>query len=221
MVVKSVAIALGVIAIVIAAAVAWMAGSAYVRAPKLVAELERSGALPFTPDQLSRERLCALLVVQDSTFYRHRGIGLAAGSPGHTTVTQAIGTWMLFDGFTPGRFRQRKVRLMIAALGLDAALPKETQLRLFLNRSYFGEEILGFPHAARAFFGKDLEDLSDAEFLRLLAMLDGPNRFHVIEQPEANAARVPMIREKVQRGCAAGCFEGAAPVPCDAPQARR
>jgi hypothetical protein len=34
----------------------------YIRAPRMVAELEDSGALPFSPSELPRSRICALLI---------------------------------------------------------------------------------------------------------------------------------------------------------------
>lgn len=91
------------------------------------------------------------------------------------------------------------------------------QLRLFLNRVYFGgagKSVFGFPAAATAFYGKPLEQLSDSEFHGLLTMLDAPNRDHVILHPKTNAERVEWIRQQVQRACGEGCFQGKAPIPC-------
>ena len=51
----------------------WIAATSYQRAPRMVAELDRVGVLPFSPSELPRGRLCALLVVQDATFYMHHG----------------------------------------------------------------------------------------------------------------------------------------------------
>lgn len=198
--------------------VVWIAATSYVRAPKMMAELDQAGALPFSPSELPRSRLCALLAVDDPTFYRHHGIGLFDGPPGHTTITQAIGKGLFFDGFNPGFLRHRKIRLMIASWAFDRRISKEMQLRLFLNRAYFGGmddgEVLGFPAAAQAFFGKPLDRVSDREYFGLLAMLVAPGRYHVLRQPQANAERVAWIQRQVERGCGDGCFQGAAPVPC-------
>jgi membrane carboxypeptidase/penicillin-binding protein len=103
-------------------------------------------------------------------------------------------------------------------LAFDRRISKETQLRLFLNRAYFGgageKSIFGFPAAAMAFYSKPLGQLSDSEFYGLLAMLEAPNRGHVILHPKANAERAELIREHVQRACGKGCFQGEAPIPC-------
>ena len=198
--------------------VVWIAVTSYIRAPRMVAELDRAGVLPFSASELPRSRLCALLVVQDPTFYRHQGIGLVDGPLGHTTITQSIGKGLFFSRFNPGLLRHRKIRLMVAAWAFDRRISKETQLRLFLNRAYFGSaggrEVIGFPAAAGAFYGKLLGQLSDSEYFGLLAMLEAPNSYHVVLQPKVNAERAARIRQKVQKACGEGCFQGDAPVPC-------
>ena len=198
--------------------IAWVAANTYIRAPRMVAELDRAGALPYSPAELSRSRLCALLAVDDPTFYRHQGIGLADGPPGHTTITQAIGKGLFFNEFHPGFLHHQKIRLMVAAWAFDRRISKETQLRIFLNRAYFGSmngrEVLGFPAAARAFFDKPMDRLLDKEYLALLAMLEAPNRYHVLRNPNANFEPVVRFEKQVERACRDGCYQGDRPVPC-------
>jgi len=192
----------------------WIAATSYIRAPRMVAELDGAGALLFPVSELPRDRLCALLVVQDPTFYGHHGIGLFDGPPGHTTITQSIGKGLFFKAFNPGFLHQRKIQLMVAAWAFDRRISKETQLRLYLNRTYFGSagetEVIGFPAAASAFFGKPLIQLTDLEFCSLLAMLEAPNTYHIVLHPKANAARAARIQQKVQVACREGCFQGPA-----------
>jgi len=98
---------------------AWVAAVAYMRAPGMVERLENAGALPFSPSELPKSRICALLVGdRDATFYRHHGVGLTDGYPGHTTITQAIGKGLFFKGFSPGFLHHRKIQLMILTLNL-------------------------------------------------------------------------------------------------------
>ncbi len=196
----------------------WTVSISYIDAPRTVAELDRAGSLPFPSSNLAEGRICQLLAVTDPTFYRHQGIGLADGHLGHTTITQSIGKGLFFEKFSPGLLRFRKIRLMVMAWAFDRRIPKEMQLRIFLNLTYFGEaggrEVVGFPAAAGTFYGKPLVQLTDSEYFGLLAMLEAPNRYHVILEREVNAARVARIRQRVQRACADGCFQGDAPVPC-------
>jgi membrane carboxypeptidase/penicillin-binding protein len=191
----------------------------------MVAELDRAGVLTFSPYELPRDRVCALLVADhDTTFYRHHGIALADGHPGHTTITQSIGKGLFFNGFSPGLLHYRKIQLTVAAWAFDRRISKETQLRLFLNQTYFGgaggQAVIGFPAGAGAFYGKPLGQLTDSEYYGLLAMLESPNRFHVIHQPTINAERIERIRDQVKRACGDGCFQGDAPIPCETTASR-
>ena len=194
---------------------------AYYKAPRLVAELEKSGALSFDPATLPAARVCALLAVQDRTFFRHRGIGLLDGPPLHTTMTQSICKGLYFRRFSPGLLRYRKIMLMVDALAFDHRISKEMQLRIFMNRAYFGSagggEVLGFEAAARAYFGRDVLQLNDQEYLALVVMLVAPGTYHVAEKPEANAARVRLLKGAVEASCPADCIEKPPHEPCGRP----
>jgi hypothetical protein len=201
--------------------VLWLAGVwavAYYKAPRLVAELEESGALPFDPAVLPAGRVCALVAVQDRTFFRHHGIGLLDGPPLHTTMTQSICKGLFFRGFSPGPLRYRKIMLMVDALAFDHRVSKEMQLRIFMNRAFFGRadgaEVLGFESAAKAYFGRDILQLSDQEYLALVVMLLAPSKYGVAQEPEANAARVRLFEGIVDAACPADCIEKPPHAPC-------
>jgi membrane peptidoglycan carboxypeptidase len=199
----------------------WLAGVwavAYYKAPGLVAELEKSGALPFDPAVLPPARVCALLAVQDRTFFRHHGISLLDGPLLHTTMTQGICKGLFFRAFSPGPLRYRKIMLMVDALAFDRRVSKEMQLRIFMNRAYLGSadgvEVLGFKAAAKAYFGRDILQISDREYLALVAMLLAPNKYDVARQPEANAARVRVIERLVGAACPGECIAAPPHEPC-------
>jgi membrane peptidoglycan carboxypeptidase len=120
-------------------------------------------------------------------------------------VTQGICKGLFFERFSPGLLRHRKFMLMADALGVDLKVSKDKQLRIFMNRAYLGDadghEVLGFQAAAKAYFGRDLLQLNDREYLSLVAMLVAPNAYHVVSQPEANAERVRVIERLVEAEC--------------------
>jgi len=107
-------IVLIVVGLVALAAVS-LAMLAFCKAPRLVADLERSGALPLDPATLPPTRICALLAVQDRAVFRHHGIGLLDGPPLHTTLTQSVCKGLFFQGFSPAPLRYRKLMLMVDA----------------------------------------------------------------------------------------------------------
>jgi membrane peptidoglycan carboxypeptidase len=197
-----------------------LAAIAYVRAPALVSAVERSGALALDPATLPAARICALLAVQDRAFFRHHGIGLFDGPPLHTTLTQSLCKGLYFEGFSPGVLRHRKIALMAYAVGFDLRVPKERQLRLFVNHAYLGAangvEVHGLPNAARAYFRRDLAELTDQEYLALVGMLVAPSTYHVLLQPEASWKRARELATLTNASCPERCLRAPPYGPCAA-----
>ncbi|RYG92324.1 glycosyl transferase family 51 [Loktanella sp. IMCC34160] len=130
-------------------------------------------------DDLPTTQLSAWIAVEDPSFFSHPGVDLKTGGAGLTTITQALVKRMYFDEFRPGFSKLEQT--LIAALVVNPRIPKEVQLTAALDRMYFGTvegvEIIGFDNAAREFFGRPLLDLTDGEFIALVATLIGPDRF--------------------------------------------
>ena len=84
------------------------------------------------------------------------------------------------------------------ALALNARVPKKKQLRLFVNLVYMGtragRRITGFPQAAQQYFGKDFQNLTDQEYLALVAMIVAPAKYSPRTHSGENAIRVARIR---------------------------
>ena len=124
-------------------------------------------------------------------------------------VAQSLCKGLYFERFSPGTLRYRKIALMAFAVGFDLRVPKQAQLRAFVNHAYLGNangvEVLGFP-AARAYFGRDLADLTDHEYLSLVGMLVGPSAYHVVLQPGASARRTREIEARMKEACSTECL---------------
>lgn len=146
--------------------------------------------------ELSPERLDWLIQIQDPGFRSHRGVDLSTPGAGLTTISQSLVKRLFFEDFRPG---WRKIpQTLLARFVVDAALGKDEQLELFLSSAYFGEAegkpLYGFAEASEKFFERALAEISDSQFLALVAMLIAPRDFHVLRKPEANQARVLRIR---------------------------
>ncbi|MDY0059389.1 MAG: transglycosylase domain-containing protein [Myxococcota bacterium] len=138
----------------------------------------------------------ALLAVEDPGFFAHDGIDLSTPGGGLTTITQAVAKKLYFHPFEPGL---RKLELMLLARWVVHPLvSKEDQISLFVNLIYLGRHegraVVGFGDAAGAYFGKSVHDLSEDEYLALVAMPIAPTTFHLRDHAEANAERVRRIR---------------------------
>src|SRR5262249_51658190 len=116
--------------------------------------------LAAVPDVVQK----AFIAAEDKRFYLHRGLDERAlirgfvgnlASPGRpqggSTITQQVAKNLLVGDDVS---YERKIREMIVATRLEATLPKQKILELYLNSTYFGRGAYGIEMAARAYFDK-------------------------------------------------------------------
>lgn len=159
---------------------------------------------PLALANLPMARRAMLLAVEDPGFYHHHGVDLWTPGAGWTTIPQALVKRLYFpDGFEPGFAKLEQS--LIAWLVFDPAISKDEQLEIFVNYASFGRDgprdVIGFEDAARSFYGRPVAELSDRQYLSLVAMLIGPNDLNPRANPEANAARVNRIEALVAGRC--------------------
>lgn len=156
----------------------------------------------LSPRQLPNRWLRWLLMVEDPTFFTHHGLDFSTPGAGWTTLTQAL-VKLHFPGPSSGPVGKPLQSLRAGIL--DAAVPKSAQLTLFLNTAYFGDgpsgPLYGFSAAAHTYYGRPLSELTDRDYLGLVAMLVGPNRFNPLRQPHDHAERVRRISSLLQKRC--------------------
>lgn len=140
--------------------------------------------------ELSRK---TFFTVVDPTFYRHDGTEQHTDHVDGATVSI---TRRLSNDYFPdtyGNLLHRYRQNLIARYAIDPQIDKNTQAELFINHVYMGEsnkqELRGLAAAANFYFKKDFYDLSQAEFLRLIAMIAEPHNFNIFEYPEKNQKR--------------------------------
>jgi hypothetical protein len=146
--------------------------------PEVVAKAFEEHGDELRLEAFSAEHEKILLMVQDPAFRHHRGVDLVTPGAGMTTLTQSLVKQLYFpEGFRQGIAKIRQT--LIAQHALDALVSKDVQLELFLNIAYLGhhegEAVHGFGKAARVYFGKEFGDLSEGEYLALVAALINPN----------------------------------------------
>ena len=163
--------------------------------PAMIDGLLTSERMVLELEDFDAARLDMLLGIEDPAFFEHGGIDLHTAGAGITTITQGMVKYLYFERFRPGIAKLRQS--LIAVFALDPLVPKRDQLRIFVNTAYLGhhegERVTGFARASVIYFGKPFEGLSRGEYLALVAMLVGPNAFHVVREPAANAERVRRI----------------------------
>lgn len=158
---------------------------------------------PLKLDQVSLNRQAALLTVDDPNFYGHNGLDFGTPGQGNTNLTQAIVKRFYFERFRPGFLKIEQ--MLIARFVLSPAASKRDQLELFYNYAYLGQkggrDVIGFPAAARAWFGRDFAALDEDQYLALVAMLIAPDRLDPVYHPKENAERVRRIKALLAARC--------------------
>jgi penicillin-binding protein 1A len=137
----------------------------------------------------------AYLAAEDRTFFEHGGVdypGIVSalitnfrndGRPvGASTITQQVAKNLLLTNEVS---YVRKAREALLAYRIEDALSKEQILELYLNQIFLGRNAYGVQAAARAYFGKDLKDLSLGQFAYLAILPKGPANY----TPERNMDR--------------------------------
>ncbi len=135
----------------------------------------------------------AVIISEDASFYLHHGIDVdelknaidqawAKGSLGRgaSTITMQLARnlWLSRE-----RTLLRKLKEMVLAHRLEAALPKKRILAIYLNVVEWGDGIYGIDAAARAHFGVPANELSLAQGAILAAMLPAPRRWLPSKRP--------------------------------------
>lgn len=169
---------------------------------------------------LSDRQAAILLRVEDPTFHEHAGLSISQGQ-GVATISSAVardvligqgrldGVTGMFQAFYRGVFsccKRIDLGRDVMALVLDARLSKRAQLARYTATVYMGtdrgEQVKGLAQAARSYLGKPLGETTEAEFIRLVAMIKAPNQFHPVKNPVALAERAARIAALLAGQCA-------------------
>jgi penicillin-binding protein 1A len=135
----------------------------------------------------------AVLAVEDSRFYEHRGLSPRAiaramimnvlsrrKSQGGSTITQQLAR-VLF--LTPEKSFTRKIKEALLAVEIEKHYSKDKILELYFNQVYFGHGAYGVEAAAQTYFKKSVAELNLAETAMLAGLPSAPNRFSPILEP--------------------------------------
>ncbi len=135
----------------------------------------------------------AVLAVEDSRFYEHRGLSpraiVRAGvmnlmtrrkSQGGSTITQQLAR-VLF--LTPEKNFTRKVKEALLAVEIEKHYSKDKILEMYFNQVYFGHGAYGVEAAAQTYFKKSVDQLTLAEAAMVAGLPSAPTRFSPITDP--------------------------------------
>ncbi len=165
----------------------------------------------FVPIQaIPKPLINAFLAAEDKNFYSHHGVDpvsiLRAAITdvsrfhanrrpvGASTITQQVAKNMLLSNEIS---IERKVKEILLATRIEAALPKDRILELYLNEIYLGSGAYGVAAAALTYFDKSLGELTLGESAFLAGLPKAPNRYSPARYPQAAKARRDWVLDRM------------------------
>ena len=156
----------------------------------------------------------AFTSAEDKDFFSHHGIdlpgtikavfnytvhiGRGGRVPGGSTITQQVAKYLLKDSsYNIGR----KAREAILAFRLEDTLSKQQILEIYLNSIFLGRNAYGIQAASRAYFDKDVGELTLPEAAYLAVLPKAPSNYDPVRATQkALDRRNYVLREMYRNG---------------------
>jgi len=170
---------------------------------------ERRVQLSF--DEYPKILINAFISAEDKTFFSHSGIdypGLAGAvidyvskvgsgqrARGGSTITQQVAKNLLIgDEYSI----KRKIKEAILARRIEHVLSKQQILELYLNQIFLGRNAYGVQSAARAYFDKDVDQLTLPEAAYLAILPKAPANYDPIRHAARALARRNWVLKEMR-----------------------
>src|SRR5205085_4017439 len=145
----------------------------------------------------------AVLAIEDSRFFAHKGVDIRALAralrrnaqagevrEGGSTITQQYVKNVMID---PKKTVHRKIREAVMAFQIERTRTKEAILEGYLNRIYFGNGSYGVQAAAHLYFNKPASALTLAEGALLAGLIQAPESYDPFAAPDAARGRRQVV----------------------------
>ena len=175
----------------------------------------RERRVELSYDEIPPMVVQAFISAEDKTFFEHHGIdftGLIGAvadfakksvtgggrAKGGSTITQQVAKYLLKDSsYNIGR----KIREAILAFRLESTLSKQQILEIYLNSIFLGRNAYGIQAAARAYFDKDVNELTLPEAAYLAVLPKAPANYDPVRATQkALDRRNYVLREMYRNG---------------------
>jgi len=149
----------------------------------------------------------AVVAVEDARFYEHGGIdvrGIARALvkdvvkgklvEGGSTITQQL----IKNKYLSGKKTiDRKIEEARMAMEFEKKYTKKQILEMYFNEIYYGNGAWGIAQAARLYFDKNPEELTDAECSLLAGVPKNPGRYNPLGDPSRVAVRRDVVLKRM------------------------
>ncbi len=153
----------------------------------LIGELKIDKGIFVPIGNLPKHLVNAVVAVEDSRFWKHRGIDYFAIlralakdiiyvrlKEGGSTITQQLAKVVFLSS---EKTLKRKVMEAALAMKIEKSLNKQEILELYLNKVYFGHGAYGVEMAARTYFGKSAKQMNLAEAAVIAGLVKAPTTY--------------------------------------------
>ncbi len=158
-------------------------------------------------EQVPKHVIDAVLAIEDSRFYRHKGLDprgilramytnlrYASIRQGGSTITQQLAKNYFL---TPKRTVIRKLKELFMSLTIETMYEKNEILEIYLNEIYLGQKasvaVSGIGEASFFYFGKSVMGLSLNEAATIAGLIRGPNYYSPYFHKERCRKRRNMV----------------------------
>jgi 1A family penicillin-binding protein len=150
----------------------------------------------------------AVLAVEDSRFYEHEGIdyrGIARAAvtdvihgklvQGGSTITQQL---VKNKYLNSAKTLNRKLKEAELALEFEKRYTKRQILEMYFNEIYYGHGAYGIAQAARLYFDKSPEELTEGECILLAGSPKNPRRYNPLGKPQDVVLRREHVLNRLE-----------------------
>ncbi len=166
-------------------------------------------------DEIPEHTKWAVLAAEDAEFFDHKGLdlpGIAKAAyqnlvlhqpRGASTISQQlVRNTLLYDFLGDKAYERtllRKVKEALITMQLEQTLSKDEILQMYLNEVPLGGTNYGFKAAAKAYFGKDVSELTLAESAMLAGIIQAPGYYSPLfgSNPEEMERRQHFVLDQM------------------------
>jgi penicillin-binding protein 1B len=188
---------------------------AYELEPEMVTSLsegdQRSKRQVVKYNDIPQVLVDAVLAIEDRRFFEHNGINFGRFAEavwiditrqkhqqGGSTLTMQLSRGFFL---TPEKTIRRKLTEMLIATELEQKFSKQQIFEIYANWVDLGQRgsytISGFAEASRAYFNKDIKDLTLPEAALLAGIIQGPSRLSPYRHPERATERRNVVLDSM------------------------
>jgi penicillin-binding protein 1A len=174
----------------------------------LIGELKIEKGIFVPLDKIPENVINAVIAVEDSRFWKHRGIDYLAImramlkdilyveiKEGGSTITQQLAKVVFL---TPEKTLKRKLREAALAIKIEKNLTKKEILELYLNKVYFGHGAYGVEMASRTYFGKSIKDVTLSEAAIIAGLIRAPSLYSPFNNLERAKERQQIVLSRME-----------------------